>query len=166
MIANVARSVDILDILVLGIGNTLLSDEGVGVHAVEALRRRRADLPGVEFIDGGTMSFLLAAAIEDCDGLIVVDAGELKAEPGCVSVFEQSAMADFLGSNTKRSVHEVGLIDLMAVAALAGRLPEHRALVCIQPQFVDWGELPSEPVARAVPLACEQVLALIERWRA
>jgi Ni,Fe-hydrogenase maturation factor len=70
-------------ILVLGIGNTLLSDEGVGIHLLNRLRERRlARLYGVRWLDGGTLSFTLAPEIEDCDALLVLDAARLDAEPG------------------------------------------------------------------------------------
>jgi hydrogenase maturation protease len=75
-------------------------------------------------------------------------------------------MDAFIGSNRKCSVHEVGLIDLMAIALLAGQLPQQRALIGIQPQTIAWGETPSPPVAAAIHQACDQALQLIEEWRA
>ena len=151
-------------VLVLGIGNTLLSDEGVGVHAVRCLESGEP-LPGVQYLDGGTLSFTLAATIEDSEQLIVVDAAELGAPAGTVRCFEGEAMDAFLGSSRKRSVHEVSLLDLMAVVLLAGRLPGRRALVGIQPHNLDWGHDPSPAVRQAIPEACAQVRCLIERWR-
>lgn len=151
-------------IVVLGIGNTLLSDEGVGVHVVRALSPHLSDDDRVSLVDGGTLSFTLAAAIEDADQLIVVDASELKASPGTVKTFVGEDMDSFLGG-TRRSVHEVGLIDLLTIARLADRLPEKRALVGIQPECIDWGEQPSAAVAAAIPDACTRVQGLIEEWR-
>ena len=151
-------------ILVLGIGNVLLGDEGAGVHAMRRLEQG-ARLPGVEFADGGTLGFTLAGLIESKPALIVLDAAEMKAAPGSVAGFEGSRMDEFLGSERKRSVHEVGLLDLMAVAALGGRLPPRRALIGIQPQTIDWSETPSAAVAQAIPRACEHARQLIERWR-
>lgn len=152
-------------ILVLGIGNTLLSDEGVGVHVIEALRDRFAEADQVELLDGGTLSFTLAGPIEEADSLVVVDAAELKSAPGAVRVFEGEKMDAFLTGNRKSSVHEVGLIDLMAIARLSGHWPAQRALVAIQPEKVDWGEAPTEKVAAAVPLACQHIQDLIGAWR-
>ncbi len=74
-------------------------------------------------------------------------------------------MDDFLGSNRKRSVHEVGLLDLMAIAALAGHLPERRALIGIQPEFIGWRDTPSERVAQSIPAVCQRTLELVESWR-
>lgn len=152
--------------LVLGIGNTLLSDEGVGVHVIQALR----DTPSpaddeIEYLDGGTLSFTLAVPIEAADALIVVDAAQLRGEPGSLRVFQGEGMDRFLGDHHKASVHEVGLLDLMAIARLAGRWPARRALVAIQPERVDWGETPTPRVAAAVPIACQQIRDLIGAWR-
>src|SRR4030065_943266 len=68
--------------LVLGIGNTLLTDEGVGVHVLQALAPELGNGPGVTLLDGGPLSFTLAGPIEDADALIVVDAANIKSKPG------------------------------------------------------------------------------------
>jgi hydrogenase maturation protease len=151
--------------LVLGIGNTLLCDEGVGVVVMEALSRRLGERDDLEFMDGGTLSFTLAGPIAEHDGLIVIDAAEMGARPGSVAVFANEEMDRFLGSNRKRSVHEVSLIDLMAVALLEGCLPPRRALIAIQPALVDWGERLSPPVAAALDEACDRAQRLIEGWQ-
>jgi len=152
--------------VVLGIGNTLLGDEGVGVHALRALEARAADLGDVEYVDGGTLSFTLATAIENADRFIVLDATQLNAAPGTVKLFEDDAMDRFLGNQRKASVHEVGLIDLMVMARLAGRFPERRALIGIQPQYLDWADAPTAAVAAAIPRVCDLALEVLDRWRA
>lgn len=150
--------------LVLGIGNTLLTDEGVGVHVLGHLGGD--GLPeDVELLDGGTLSFTLAGPIEEAEALVVVDAANLKSPPGTLQVFEGEAMDAFLMSNRKSSVHEVGLTDLRAIAILAGHWPERRALVAIQPQAVGWGEEPTPAVAAAIPGAALAIQNLIRNWR-
>lgn len=151
--------------LVLGLGNTLLGDEGAGVYAVRNLQQRHPELADVEFLDGGTLSFTLAGPIEDADNLIVIDATQLKQQPGAVRLFEGEDMDRFLGSNRKSSVHEVSLMDLMAIAHLVDSLPERRALIGIQPEYLDWADAPTEAVARAIPVACDLAMSLVERWR-
>ena len=151
--------------LVLGLGNTLLGDEGAGVYAVRALQEQYADRADVEFLDGGTLSFTLAGPIEDADSLIVIDATQLKASPGTVRVFESEDMDRFLGSNRKSSVHEVCLMDLMAIARLVEALPARRALIGIQPEYLDWSDAPTPTVARAIPVACDLAMQLIGKWR-
>lgn len=152
--------------LVLGIGNTLLQDEGAGIHAIRMLAEHTAGRDDIELMDGGTLSFTLAGAIEDTDQLIVIDAAQLGGMPGTTQVFEGEAMDSFVGGNRKRSVHEVSLVDLLMIARLADHLPPKRALIGIQPQDIDWGEQPSPPVAAALPLACNHALQLIETWQA
>lgn len=152
--------------LVLGIGNTLLSDEGVGVHAITYLQRYHTDLADTEFVDGGTLSFTLAGLIEQAQHLIVIDATQLHAEPGTIRTFIGQEMDQFLNCNRKSSVHEVSLMDLLSIAALAEHLPQQRALIGIQPQIIDWGEQPSAQVQAAIPQACDEVVSLIRTWQA
>ncbi|MGD8783211.1 MAG: HyaD/HybD family hydrogenase maturation endopeptidase [Thioalkalispiraceae bacterium] len=151
--------------LILGIGNTLLSDEGVGVHAVRFLQEQHTELPGTRFIDGGTLSFTLATEIEQADNLIVIDAAQLHADPGTVKTFVDDEMDQFLGKGNKRSVHEVSLLDLLHISRMTGHFPTHRALIGIQPQKLDWGEAPTESVSAAIPLACEQAVDQIRSWQ-
>jgi hydrogenase maturation protease len=153
-------------VLVLGIGNTLLSDEGAGVHAVRQLQASAAGGAGIDYMDGGTLSFTLAGPIEESDAVVIIDAADFGAAAGTVRVFEGAAMDDFLGTERKRSVHEVGLRDLMAVAALAGHLPERRALIGIQPLELGWGDAPSPRVAEGISRACAHALEIIQRWHA
>lgn len=150
--------------LVLGVGNTLLTDEGAGIHVIDHLRREHPVLPGVTYLDGGTLSFALAGAIEDADNLIVVDAAELTAEPGTVRSFVGAEMDRYLGA-ARRSVHEVALTDLIHIARLTDCLPAKRALVGIQPADLAWGHRPSELIAMAIPSACRKVLELMRAWR-
>lgn len=150
--------------LVLGIGNTLLTDEGVGVHVLQALGPMLRQRDDVILLDGGTLSFTLAGAIEDADALIVVDAANIKSRAGEWALLEGDAMDAFLTSKRKASVHEVGLTDLRTIALLAGHWPEKRALVVIRPQVVDWGEQPTPDVAAAIPPVCEAIVEQIRAW--
>lgn len=149
--------------VILGVGNTLLSDEGVGIHVLDALAQR--GLPeGVDLIDGGTLSFTLAVSIEEADALIVVDAAQLKSLPGTLRVFEGEDMDRYLWGQKRSSVHEVGLTDLMTIAKLTERWPLRRALVAIQPEKLDWGDAPTAEVQLAIPEACRRIEALLEAW--
>ena len=149
--------------LILGIGNTLLADEGVGVRMLDWMQRHYPTLEGIDYIDGGTLSFTLAPYIEGADNLVVIDAAELQAAPGTVRVFEGAAMDAFAGK-TKRSVHEVSLGDLLAIAHMTSTLPQNRALVAIQPQKIDWGNCLSNVVKQALPEAASQIIDLLHTW--
>jgi hydrogenase maturation protease len=150
--------------LVLGIGNTLLSDEGVGIHLLDYLRCQEPQPAGVTWLDGGTLSFTLAPEIEDCDNLLVLDAAQLNESPGTVKLLLDGDMDAFIGHG-KRSVHEVGLVDLMSIARLLGCLPGKRALLGIQPRQLGWGESPSATVSEAIPGAAAQVIGLLYKWQ-
>ncbi len=150
--------------LVLGIGNNLLTDEGVGIHVIRHLVAEHPELPGVTYLDGGTLSFTLAGPIADHDNLIVVDAARFGEAPGTVKCLEGDDMDRYLTGN-RASVHEVGLMDLFDISRLSGHFPEKRALVGVEPANLDWGENPSPEVAPAVGQAVQLVLALIDRWR-
>lgn len=151
-------------ILVLGLGNTLLGDEGVGAYAARELARTCSDLPHVDCLDGGTLSFTLAGPIADSGRLIVIDAAELQAPPGSVRVFENEDMDRYVGAGGKRSVHEVSLADLLSIACLSGELPARRALIGIQPERVDWADAPTAAGRRGIAQACALAQALIARW--
>jgi hydrogenase maturation protease len=152
------------NLLVLGIGNTLLCDEGAGIHALRLLEAQAPGIAGAAYVDGGTLSFTLATYIEDCDHLIVFDAAELRAPPGTVASLVGAEMDAFLGA-ARRSPHEVGLLDLFDIARLTGALPERRALIGIQPVNLDWSTRPSAAVEQALPHAVEAATDLLQRWR-
>jgi hydrogenase maturation protease len=150
--------------LILGIGNNLLSDEGVGVHVIRHLVDRHADVPGVTYLDGGTLSFTLAEPIADHDNLIVVDAARLGEEPGTFKCLEGAEMDRYLTGN-RASVHEVGLVDLFDISRLSGTFPENRALIGVEPAELGWGDFPTAPVAAAIAPVAAMALQLAARWR-
>ena len=149
--------------LILGIGNTLLSDEGAGIHAMYRLQSEHPDIPSTVYIDGGTLSFTLAAHLQDCSNVIVLDAAELKSPPGTVRTMIGAEMDEFLGA-ARRSPHEVGLLDLLDIARLTESLPVNRALIGIQPQSIEWGLSPTQAVEKALPIAVTQAVKLINLW--
>ncbi|MCW8905141.1 HyaD/HybD family hydrogenase maturation endopeptidase [Sedimenticola sp.] len=149
--------------LVLGVGNNLLTDEGVGIHVINRLQEQFPHKESVTFVDGGTLSFSLAGLLAEHDQLIVVDAARTGGSPGSVVCYEGSDMDRYLTGN-RQSVHEVSLTDLLDIARLSDHYPEKRALVGIEPGSLDWGEKPSDPVAKAIPSAVCMVIDLIDRW--
>jgi len=150
--------------LILGIGNNLLTDEGVGVHVVRHLEEHHGDEPGVTFLDGGTLSFTLAEPIAEHDNLIVVDAARFGEPAGTIRCLEADEMDRYLTGN-RASVHEVGLMDLFDISRLSGTFPEHRALIGVEPESIDWGEFPSAKVAPTVAQVAAMALELARRWR-
>jgi len=149
--------------LLLGIGNTLLGDDGVGVRIVESLRGD-PDMAQQTLVDGGTLSFSLLSELEDAHSMLVVDAANLGAAAGTVRVYESDAMDQFIRRAGPRSVHEVGLADVMDMARLHGCLPSRRAIVCVQPARIEWSETLSPAVEAATEHARVQIRDLLSRW--
>jgi len=150
--------------LILGLGNTLLGDEGVGVHSVNRLQQEKSPSRDVVLMDGGTLSFVLAGPIEEAGSLIVIDAAQLGSPPGSVQVFEGAEMDRFVANSRHKSVHEVTLFDLLTIAHLSGDLPSRRALIGVQPEHIDWSDSLSTSVAAAVPKVCDSVRDVLLRW--
>lgn len=150
--------------LILGIGNSLLTDEGAGIHALNHLQTKHPEIPNLTFIDGGTLSFTLAVWIEDCTNLIIFDATELQQPAGAVKTFVGEDMDEFLGTS-KCSAHEVGLLDLMDIARITEHLPENRALIGIQPEIMTWGMEPTQVVQNALDTAANEAVKLIDQWQ-
>ena len=152
------------EILVLGLGNILLTDEAVGVRVLETLENH-SEFPsqGVRLMDGGTMGMTLMVDMEDADALIIIDAAQLQQPVGTVEVFEGEEMDHFL-RNRGRSPHDIGLDDIMDGLRLRGAVPKKRALVGIQPKDLRVGEKLTPAVEAALSPAADSIISLISRW--
>jgi hydrogenase maturation protease len=148
-------------ILVLGIGNLLMGDEGVGVHAVRALAAEGLP-PGVTAVDGGTGGLHLLPWLEAFDRIVMIDATLDERPAGTVSVIEPRYPADFPRTLT---AHDIGLRDLVEAASLMGTTPAIRLVTVsvdhLQP--MDTGLSPA--VAAALPEVLAAVRSQIEALR-
>jgi len=151
-------------VLVMGVGNTLLQDDGIGVHVTESFKASNPPTPEIEILDGGTIGLSLLPEIEDADAVIIIDASEIGERPGSMRIFRNAEIDQQL-SGKKRTVHEVALSDLFSAAAIRGRCPAERALIAIQPGSTDWGLEPTPEVQAAIPRACEAVSSMTRKWR-
>ncbi|MFU8876831.1 MAG: hydrogenase maturation protease [Wenzhouxiangellaceae bacterium] len=149
---------------VIGIGNSLMGDDGAGIHVIEQLKQRNIG-DDVLLLDGGTLSFTLLEEVERTRHLIVVDAAELHAEPGTVREFHDAEMDDYLGNHQRPSVHEINLLDVLTAARLLGRMPRHYSLFGIQPVLLDWSTEPSEAVRAGISVAADRIAALLGAQR-
>jgi len=150
--------------LILGLGNTLLSDEAAGVRTVEYIRGLpEPDQVGLKLMDGGTMGLSLLVEMEDADALIIVDAAFLQKPPGSIQVFEGVEMDDFL-RNRGRSPHDIGLDDLMDALRLREAVPARRAVIGIQPMKLTVGEHLTPEVEAAIPKAASAAMKFVRGW--
>ena len=136
-------------VVVLGVGNILLSDEGLGVRAVERLSRAYSLPLEVAVIDGGTSGMELLEDLEGIDALIMVDAiraGEPAATP--IRLTGEALPVFF---RTKLSPHQVGLCDVLASLELLGRSPRHISILGLQPQSLALGMELSREVEDGMP---------------
>jgi hydrogenase maturation protease len=126
-----------MNVLILGLGNLLLSDEGVGVHAVNALGRRFQMPEGVESLDGGTSGMDLLDAIAGRDHLIVCDAIRSDERPGSVQRIDGDSIPAFFA--TRISPHQLGLSEVLANLELLGERPEHVTIIGVVPADLSLG---------------------------
>jgi hydrogenase maturation protease len=153
-------------ILVLGIGNILLKDEGVGVHAVRELtaRAERGGPPGrgdVELYDGGTFGIDLLDTLANRRTVIVIDAVRADAAPGTVLRF---TAADLVRpGRPDLSLHQVGLFETLAMARQLGCAPEEVVIFGVVPMALEPGLELSPEVAAVVPRVIDLVLAELNK---
>jgi len=122
------------NILVMGVGSILMKDEGLGIRAVEELKRRYRFPENVELLDGGTSGIELLSYISGRDYLIIIDAIKGGAVPGTVLKVEgEDVAAQF---RTRISPHQLGISDLLAAATLTDEIPKKLALFGIEPKEI------------------------------
>lgn len=146
------------DTLVLGVGNPLMGDDGVGVLAVQLLLARPDLPPGVAAVDGGTAGLGLIPLIAGYRRLILVDAVLMGEPPGAVRRFEWRE-ARVAGHERPLSLHQSDLADALALAEVLGSLPAEVIVFGVQPQHTDWDQPLSEAVARALPDLVDALIA-------
>jgi hydrogenase maturation protease len=151
-----------LNIAVFGIGNILLSDDGVGVHAVNKLKSGYEFPETVELIDGGTKGLDLMPLFEGRDKVLIIDAANFKKEPGTIDMVEGDKIPAFL--STKLSVHHIGLPDMLFVARLMGVTPREMCLIGIQPKSMETGTDLSDEVRNRLDSLVERALQKLKEW--
>ena len=141
--------------LVLGVGNILLADEGVGVRVVEAFQQRFMIPDGVDVLDGGTAGMDLLDALSSRSHIVIVDAVRTGAEPGTI-VRLAGADVPALFSN-RISPHQLGISDVLAFLRLIDQVPQHIALIGIVPVDLDLGLTLSDAIADKIDEMVELV---------
>lgn len=151
-------------VLVLGIGNLVMSDDAVGVIVAQRLMEQYSFPSWVEIMDGGTLGLDLLPKLENISHLLMIDAVETGEKPGtCVRLSGQELP---IALQTKVSPHQMGLKDLLAVAELMGHAPKEMVLIGIQPGSIDMEVGLTVPVAAELDLLCNKVLTELRGWGA
>jgi hydrogenase maturation protease len=133
------------ELLVLGLGNLLLTDDGLGPAAVRELERRFVAPAGVEILDGGTLGLSLLGELSEARAAILVDAVAADAPAGSFVRLDGDEVAP--AAAARLSPHQVGVADLIGAAQLLGRQPPRMILLGLVPQSLELGVGCSPPVA-------------------
>jgi hydrogenase maturation protease len=133
------------DTVVVGIGNPLMSDEGVGVHLIQRLLNLPDKYPSVEFVDGGTGGLSILHTISDRCKAVIIDCARMGAEPGTIKRFTPQ---DVQSTKTlsHQSLHEADLLKLIDLASQLGRCPAEVVIFGIEPASIEPGLRLSRPI--------------------
>jgi hydrogenase maturation protease len=147
-------------LVILGLGNVLMKDEGFGVHFLRWFLERHRLPETVEAVDGGTLGYVLLDLFDRCERMVVIDTIKLDDPPGSVYRFTREEMALYLPPPT--TAHEVSFSDVLCKAEMAGELPEI-VFLCIIPR--DWQDMGLEMTGELegrLPVVEELLLAELE----
>jgi hydrogenase maturation protease len=150
-------------VLVLGVGNLLLKDDGFGVHLINELRD--TPLPeNIQLIDAGTVSHQLLSLFHETDYLILVDAVDANDVPGSIYRFSPDDLN--FSSGYKMSLHEMNLIDILQMAEMTGAKPE-TVIIGVQPKDASsWSLELSDEVKAVIPKVKALVIEELEKINA
>lgn len=143
--------------VVLGVGNILLSDEGIGVHAVNALAAGYEIPAEVEIIDGGTSAMNCLDQIAEADVLLIADCVRTGREPASLVRLTDGELQAFF--RTRISPHQVGLSDVLATLMLHGLSPVRTVLIGAEPKSFALGLEPTVELAAAIPAMVDALAA-------
>lgn len=151
-----------ISVLVLGIGNLVMSDDAVGVLVVQQLQQRYRFTDNVEVMDGGTLGLDLLPKLENITNLIMIDAVETGKEVGtCVRLCGEELPIALL---TKVSPHQMGLKDLLAVSELLGHSPKEMVLIGVQPGSIEMAVGLTTKVESQLEILISNVLTELANW--
>ena len=149
-------------IVVLGVGNILLTDEGLGVHVVEDLKANYTFTPQISLIDGGTMGMELLTYMRGMKKILLIDAVNGGEVPGTIYEFPHRELEQYFTDHI--SVHEVGMQDILRIRAIQENPLEDAIVIGVEPESLDVGFEPSAPVQKALPEVKERVLRVLREW--
>jgi hydrogenase maturation protease len=148
------------NITVLGTGNLLLKDEGIGVHIIQ--RMEKMELPdNVKLVDGGVAGINLPYLIEGADKLIVIDCVDAEVEPGAIFRFTPDDV-DVPQRDVTMSFHDIGLLEALELAKQDGRGPKSTVIIGVQPKEIEWGMELTPEIEKVVPDIIDAVLKELE----
>ena len=150
------------DVTILGIGNLLMGDEGVGIHALNKLQESYTFSPDINFIDGGTIGIDLIPYFEECKKMIIIDAVDSQEEPGHIVTLKNEEI--HYRFNTKLSLHHAGLADVLSIIKLQDIAAPDMTLIGVQPEVVEMGLDLSTTVENKMQDILKIIVDKLEEW--
>jgi len=147
--------------VVIGVGNTILSDDGVGVHAARLLDDDPSVPKGVRILDGGTIGLELLPYLSDAARILFLDAVDSGGAPGTLT---RMTARDLLGMSGGWSAHQLGVADLIAALLLVASSPQEIVVLGVQPGNTDWGTTLSARVEAALAPLVDAAVAQLRVW--
>lgn len=149
--------------VILGIGNTLNHDEGLGVHALERIKLQLVERSEVEVIDGGTLGLNLLQLVEECSHLLILDTIDARKEPGTLIELKNEEIPLF--RDVKMSEHQITFQEVLGLAKIRERLPDNLFLLGIQPAYTKVGVGLSEIIENKMPALVDRAKEIIGNWK-
>ncbi len=148
-------------IAVMGIGNILMQDEGIGVHIIRELEKYDFN-PHIVLIDGGNMGIDLLSFFYEYNQMIIVDAVDFEENPGFIDTIENDDILALF--TTKMSLHHLGLKDVLSYAKLLDQTPDDLCLIGIQPEKIKLEMQLSQTIHSKIDTLTQLVLQKLKTW--
>lgn len=149
-------------ITILGLGNILMTDEGVGVHTVNEFEKRYTVPDHVEIVDGGAAGLDLIPFIEGREKVLMVDAVNFDQEPGFIGILENDEIP--VKITEKASMHHLGLMDVLSIVRMSGNYPKELCLIGIQPRSLELGLDMTPEIWDKKDALIERITAKLREW--
>ena len=148
--------------VVLGLGNILNRDEGLGVQALKSLDAQLGANDLVELVDGGVLGLNLLPIVEECSHLLILDAVDARKPAGTVIELTKEQIPLYAG--VKLSQHQVTFQEVLGLANIRGYLPEHLYLIGIQPEDISTGLEMSTLIESQMPQVVDRAISILRQW--
>ncbi|MFN2158368.1 MAG: HyaD/HybD family hydrogenase maturation endopeptidase [Anaerolineales bacterium] len=148
--------------IVLGIGNTLNTDEGLGICALDGLRARLGEQDQLEILDGGTLGLNLLPLVENASHLLILDAVNVGKPPGTVVELAKDDIPLFRG--IKMSDHQISFQEVLGLAKVRDKFPQYLHLIGAQPANHSIGVGLSPTIEAVIPEIVERAITKLNQW--
>ena len=147
------------DVVVIGLGNLLLSDEGIGIHLIRKLSEHQDKFPSVEFIDAGTGGMTVLHLIANRKKAVIIDCVKMGKKPGAIKQFEP-ADVQTVKKMTHFSLHEADILRIIELSRQLGECPDQIVIFGIEPESLELGQNLSKTLSDRIDLYIDTISKL------